>query len=106
MRIQRQVQTTGHSSTPKPAACISLGIALLAMIIVTPGLSAQQFTPLVSFNGANGSTPNGSLVLDAAGNLYGTTFYGGTGNCSFGCGTVFKLSRHGSGWILAILYDF
>ena len=36
-------------------------------------------TVLVSFNGANGSQPSfGSLIMDAAGNLYGVTAYGGT----------------------------
>jgi uncharacterized repeat protein (TIGR03803 family) len=41
--------------------------------------------------------------MDRAGNFYGTTARGGqTGSCQdgFGCGTVFKLSRAGSGWVL------
>jgi len=46
--------------------------------------------------GVDGSTPTGGLVTDERGNLYGTTFDGGIGNCGFttvvyGCGTVFKL---------------
>jgi uncharacterized repeat protein (TIGR03803 family) len=43
--------------------------------------------------GADGSEPYGGLVRDQAGNLYGTTFYGGTGKLceTLGCGTVFKL---------------
>src|SRR6185437_4995983 len=44
---------------------------------------------LVSFTGgADGGIPNGGLVMDKGGNLYGTTFDGG----SAGFGTVFKLS--------------
>ncbi|MGA3054009.1 MAG: choice-of-anchor tandem repeat GloVer-containing protein [Candidatus Korobacteraceae bacterium] len=53
-------------------------------------------------NGADGSVPYASLIFDAAGNLYGTTWAGGTyssGYCPAGCGTVFELSpRQGGGW--------
>ena len=46
-------------------------------------------TVLYSFAGAaDGASPEGGLVQDAAGHLYGTTKYGG----AFGAGTVFKLS--------------
>ncbi|MBV9127129.1 MAG: hypothetical protein JO117_03480, partial [Verrucomicrobia bacterium] len=51
-----------------------------------------------------GGGPRGRLVLDMAGNLYGTTPGGGTR----GDGTVFRLSPNGSGkrWSLTRLYDF
>ncbi|MGD0989732.1 MAG: choice-of-anchor tandem repeat GloVer-containing protein [Candidatus Sulfotelmatobacter sp.] len=48
---------------------------------------------------ADGSSPEGSLILDASGNLYGTTFSGGTA----GAGTVFKISTKGKE---SILYSF
>src|ERR1700722_307223 len=42
----------------------------------------------------DGGFPDGGLLLDASGNLYGTTSSGGTSkNCFNGCGTVFKLTR-------------
>jgi uncharacterized repeat protein (TIGR03803 family) len=50
---------------------------------------------LYSFdNAADGGSPEGGLVLDSAGNLYGTTLSGGNFNgCEgFGCGTVFELT--------------
>jgi len=51
-------------------------------------------TVLYSFTGTggDGEGPNGGLVLDAKGNLYGTTEYGGDLSCNApdGCGTVFK----------------
>jgi uncharacterized repeat protein (TIGR03803 family) len=65
---------------------------------------------LCSFQGSNdGFNPSGNLLIDKAGNLYGTTFYGGSGsgceNGSEGCGTVYELKRAKGGWEKAILYD-
>ena len=58
---------------------------------------------LYTFDGrADGGTPIGSLIIDAAGNLYGTTSSNGNG----GAGTVFELSPTGNGWTYAVLYSF
>jgi uncharacterized repeat protein (TIGR03803 family) len=53
--------------------------------------------------GVDGRAPQGSLVFDRLGNLYGTTTGGGgTGN-----GTVFRLSpNQGGAWTEEILYSF
>jgi uncharacterized repeat protein (TIGR03803 family) len=51
----------------------------------------------------DGATPDGKLVFDASGNLYGTTELGGG---STGGGTVFKLTRTGNEWIGDLLYSF
>ncbi len=67
---------------------------------LTPGGTE---TVLYSFaGGADGLAPSGDLVLDAQGNLYGTTFYGGGNGCweSYGCGTVFKLTPNGAETVL------
>jgi uncharacterized repeat protein (TIGR03803 family) len=52
----------------------------------------------------------GSLVLDAAGNLYGTTSFGGAYQTACGghdCGTVFELSPSGDGtWTETVLHSF
>ena len=48
--------------------------------------------------GSDGNYPLKGVVLDQAGNVYGTTSQGGSGGCSRGCGTVFELSPSGSGW--------
>jgi uncharacterized repeat protein (TIGR03803 family) len=71
---------------------------------------------LHSFNDTNNSTdgsyPWDSLVLDAAGDLYGTTARGGAGrgfNCFYnaGCGTVFKLTSGANGkWTEKVLHSF
>lgn len=60
-------------------------------------------TVLYSFSGkADGADPNGGLVRDSAGNLYGTTVYGGRLPClsNVGCGTVFKVDTAGHETVL------
>jgi uncharacterized repeat protein (TIGR03803 family) len=56
-------------------------------------------TVLYSFaGGADGAQPLAGLMLDEAGNLYGTTAGGGIGGCNYwavGCGVVFKLDLAG-----------
>ena len=62
---------------------------------------------LYSFTGsADGAQPSAGLIFDPAGNLYGTTNFGGSGNCSLGCGTVFKLTPASGGWTETVLYTF
>jgi uncharacterized repeat protein (TIGR03803 family) len=64
---------------------------------------------ILDFGSSNGGfQPNASLVFDANGNLYGTTFSSGVGNCyTSGCGVVFQLSPHSTrGWTPKTLYHF
>ena len=68
-------------------------------------------TLLHSFNnnGTDGFLPNAGLIFDAAGNLYGTTYYGGAGGgCQpNGCGTVVELTpTAGGGWTEQVLFSF
>ncbi len=62
-------------------------------------------TILHSFSGAptDGATPLAGLVADSAGNLYGTTYVGGTGCNGQGCGTVYKITPSGTE---TVLYSF
>jgi uncharacterized repeat protein (TIGR03803 family) len=78
---------------------------------LTPPLKGEtrwRETAIHSFNGWDGSGPNG-LALDSAGNVYGTTFRGGRYCQAYGCGTVYKLTpqsgRHGR-WNRSVLYFF
>ena len=51
---------------------------------------------------SDGINPKGGLVFDHAGNLYGTTTFGG----SRGGGTVFMLSHAGGSWKSTVIYSF
>jgi uncharacterized repeat protein (TIGR03803 family) len=69
-----------------------------------------KFSVLYTFTGGtDGSNPGYQLALDAAGNLYGTTFYGGNASdCigTAGCGVVFKLTAAGGAWKEHVLRTF
>jgi uncharacterized repeat protein (TIGR03803 family) len=57
--------------------------------------AAGKETVLHSFTGkTDGAHPYAGLVMDAAGNLYGTAETGGDASCIIngGCGTVFKIT--------------
>jgi len=60
-------------------------------------------TVLYSFKGrfnGDGGAPYAGLIADGAGNLYGTTLFGGNNNCQSGCGTVFKVAPDGTETVL------
>ena len=67
---------------------------------------------LYSFTGgSDGASPGTTLIFDNTGNLYGMTYYGGSGACNdgydIGCGVVFELSPSGQGnWTESVLYSF
>ena len=66
--------------------------------------AARTFHVLYTFTGGtDGAQPYSGLIQDASGNLYGTTFYGGSPFYQFCCGTVFKVSQTG---VETILYAF
>jgi len=70
-------------------------------------------TVLYSFcsltNCRDGSFPEAALVLDQAGNFYGTAYEGGNLSAcdGVGCGVVFRLAQNASGgWVETVLYAF
>jgi uncharacterized repeat protein (TIGR03803 family) len=74
----------------------------VSMFAIATSAVAQKEVVLAPFNNPTGGTAAG-VVLDPAGNLYGTTFYGGL----YGGGTVFELlPTAGAGWEQKILYSF
>lgn len=78
---------------------------------LTPGSPSAE-TVVYSFAGAGGENPNGGLISDVNGALYGTTSSGGAFLCNggnTGCGVVFKLtppSEAGGAWAEQVLYNF
>src|SRR5215472_10755520 len=76
---------------------------MVTIATVAPAQKAPAFKTLVSFDETNGLGPAVALVQGLDGNLYGTTFDGGSGNCGSGCGTVFKLTPQGT---LTTLHNF
>ena len=63
-------------------------------------------TILYNFTGgADGANPAGKLLLDSAGNLYGTAAYGAAlcDPLKFGCGTIFRFDTSGK---LTVLHRF
>ena len=72
----------------------------------TPGWTytiMHTFNAIAYGSGSDGANPYGRLVLDASGNLYGTTVFGGPA----AGGTVFKLSPNGDGtWTESVIYAF
>lgn len=75
---------------------LTMAVLCLLLIVGFQPAEAQTETVLYSFCAQtgcpDGSNPRADLVMDAAGNLYGTTLYGGTS----GVGTVFELSPSGT----------
>jgi uncharacterized repeat protein (TIGR03803 family) len=85
---------------------LAFAVMLVPAAVTTQSAQAQTFTVLYSFTGASdGALPEGALLRDSAGNLYGTTVQGGKRGCAaqLGCGTVFKLDTTGR---LHVLHAF
>ncbi len=80
-------------------------LLFVSLLLLQAHASAQsQYQVLYAFTGgADGGGLWGSVVLDQAGNLYGTAAGGG----AYSDGTVFELSPQSSGeWTLTILHNF
>jgi len=84
--------------------CAAAAVALPGQTApVSPPVPTVTFTSLVSFDGTDGDIPTAGLVQAANGDLYGTTQFGGSGDCYSGCGTVFKMMPNGA---LTTIYNF
>jgi uncharacterized repeat protein (TIGR03803 family) len=74
--------------------------------LVKGDAGAFTFAPLYSFCAVDactdGALPLSGVILDASGNIYGTTRLGGDANV----GTVFELSPSGGSWNYSVLHSF
>jgi len=81
-----------------------IGTLTVLMLLGALAGSASAGTKIIySFGGdADGEYIDSDLVMDSAGNIYGTSVQGG----DFGGGTVFELRPSGTGWVHTVLYSF
>jgi uncharacterized repeat protein (TIGR03803 family) len=107
------VETQRHYSDAgltMDAAGNIFGVSFSTVFELSPdGKGGWNPTTIHTFTGRpkDGSYPEGTLVLDKAGSLYGTTARGGTKSGPKNCGTVYKLSPGKKGrWTKKILYSF
>jgi uncharacterized repeat protein (TIGR03803 family) len=102
-----------HGVAPRKVLTVSAVLALLVGAASTaPAIAAPSSTTtttatttkvVYSFTGGgDGEYPSTDLVVDRAGNLYGTSVEGG----KFGTGTVFRLKPTATGWTHSVLYSF
>jgi len=111
MRTVSLAFTLSFSRRLRPALG-ARGVAIVFALVTSgvPAAQAQVYQDLYTFTGgADGGQPYAGLIRDAAGNLYGTTYYGGV-NCQYfilptlpPCGVVFKLDTSGKE---TVLYQF
>lgn len=93
-----------------PLGILAARATFVSIVLLTTLCAAQQETVIHSFpDGSDGLQPLSPLIVDASGNLFGTTSIGGgcpdiTGG---GCGTVFELSpKPGGGYTETVLHVF
>lgn len=80
-------------------------LAISAVLAVLASAAVAAGTPQIIYSLAgenDGEYTDTDLVVDSAGNLYGTSVQGGAS----GGGTVFQLSPSGTGWTHSVLYSF
>jgi|SRR5208282_1628764 uncharacterized repeat protein (TIGR03803 family) len=93
--VQRRWISEIHQRTASPA--LALAVVLVLGLGAAQSAQAQTLTVLYSFTGSSdGGDPYAGLLRDAAGNLYGTTEFGGSSND----GVVFKISKTGKETVL------
>ncbi len=84
-----------------PHGCGNLGCGTVYKLTLADGSWSETVIHEFGQNG-DGTFPDGGVVFDQTGNLYGTTFAGGSSNL----GTAFQLTYSGSSWEENILYAF
>ena len=100
MTIAKQYRPCERRKHMRAVKAVLVQVAMLmALIPAIPSAEAYTHEVLYSFSGTDGANPRGGLILDAAGNVYGTTVGGG----AYGSGTIFKLDATGN---LTVLHSF
>jgi uncharacterized repeat protein (TIGR03803 family) len=97
----------GTTSTGGRPGCVYDGSSGCGTVFeLTPNINGSWTeTILHAFSRSDGATPLAAVVLDPAGNVYGTTYLGGSPACDgdgFGCGTVFRLTPKNGLWSASV----
>ena len=88
---------------------MKLKLTMLIAVSFLPAMSARAANQITLYTFCtqqfctDGAYPYAGMIFDSAHNLYGTTQQGGT---DLGGGTVFQLTRAGSGWTQTVLHSF
>jgi len=108
---QSQEESIMKSKFLRIALTIYFGSLLclpFAMAANDPPIFTTNVLYTFPFIGPQGSAPEAELIQGADGNFYGTTFDGGTGQCSngsivIGCGTIYSIAPSG---VETVLFNF
>jgi uncharacterized repeat protein (TIGR03803 family) len=90
-------------------ATLALVATFVGVLVFSVARTAAQETIVLTYDGKNGAGSAVTMVADKAGNLYGTTNYGGASGSACngnGCGTVFELVRGGGKYTYKIIHNF
>lgn len=101
---------SNSSSVVSCNPCRGLTFVVMSIFILCIFAQGQTYRVIHDFNfrAGDGAGPDAGLLLDSHGNLFGTTFAGGTpGGCSGNtCGTVFEMSpAPGGGWTETVIHN-
>ena len=101
---QRSVVTILRRSVSASMFALVIALSAATMLLsLVPAAHAQTFQVLHNFAGGDdGGEPRTGVVIDRAGNLYGTS-WGGTSGYN---GHVFKMTHSGSSWTFTPLHEF
>jgi uncharacterized repeat protein (TIGR03803 family) len=91
----------GTSSFGGPLNCSGSGCGTVFKLALTA--KTWKFTTIFTFDYSDGAYPGGNLLMDSAGNIYGTTNGGGS---TYNGGVAFKLSPSTDGWAETVLHGF
>lgn len=84
------------------SASSDCGIYCGTVFELTPSAGKWTEKILHAFQGTDGMSPNAGVTLNSAGDMFGTTFEGGSGQG----GVVFELAPQAKAWHFSVLHQF
>ena len=96
---QQFCNSLSRTTSPAATAALVIAIVLALTVVLAQPVQAQTFKVLYSFTGGkDGANPGTGLTMDKGGNFYGTA----SSDHSTCCGSVFRLGKTASGWVLVL----